>query len=97
MDFGRALEALKTGLIARRKGWGSTYIKLQPGKSALIGVLEQRHISTDSFQMLGVSAKLYEHSDNEEKDPVIVMHHDGKTKKWKFSFRDLLAEDWQTY
>lgn len=94
MDFGKAIEALKSGLAVRRKGWNSNglfVVKQIPS-----------HIEGDiipKMQSLPQSAKnILLSRDGAHIDYInqmLIINLDGRADSWVPSSSDVFAEDWE--
>lgn len=94
MDFGKAIEALKSGLAVRRRGWnshGSFVVKQIPS-----------HIEGDiipKMQSLPQVAKnILMSSENPHIDYInqlLIINLEGRANSWTPSSIDVFAEDWE--
>lgn len=94
MNFGEVIEALKTGLAARRKGWN--------GKGLFIVKQVPSHITGDiipKMQSLPQSAKdilmSRETPHIDYTNQMLIINPDGRADSWVPSSSDVFAEDWE--
>lgn len=94
MDFGKAIEALKSGLAVRRKGWN--------GKGMFVVKQIPSHIEgcmIPTMQSLPQSAKnILLSSDGAHIDytnQMLIINLDGRADSWVPSSSDVFAEDWE--
>lgn len=94
MNFGEVIEALKTGLAARRKGWN--------GKGLFIVKQVPSHITGDiipKMQSLPQSAKNIlmsrENPHIDYTNQMLIINPDGRADSWVPSSSDVFAEDWE--
>lgn len=94
MNFGEVIEALKTGLAVRRKGWN--------GKGLFVVKQVPAHISADiipNMQSLPQSAKDIIMARAEPHiaytNQMLIIHPDGRADSWVPSSSDVFAEDWE--
>ena len=94
MDFGKAIEALKSGLAVRRKGWN--------GKSMFVVKQIPSHIEgciIPTMQSLPQSAKnILMSRDGAHIDytnQMLIINLDGRAEYWVPSSSDVFAEDWE--
>lgn len=94
MDFGRAIEALKSGLAIRRSGWN--------GKGLFVVKQVPSHITNDiipKMQSLPQSAKdilmKRENPHIDYTNQMLIINPDGRADSWVPSVSDVFAEDWQ--
>ena len=94
MNFGEVIEALKTGLAVRRKGWN--------GKGLFAVKQVPSHITGDiipNMQSLPQSAKdilmSRENPHIDYTNQMLVVNPDGRADSWVPSSSDVFAEDWE--
>lgn len=94
MNFGEVIEALKTGLAVRRKGWN--------GKGLFIVKQVPSHIEADiipNMQSLPQSAKdilmKRENPHIDYTNQMLIINPDGRVDSWVPSVSDVFAEDWE--
>lgn len=94
MNFGEVIEALKTGLAVRRKGWNS--------KGMFIVKQVPSHITGDiipNMQSLPQSAKNIlmsrENPHIDYTNQMLIINPDGRADSWIPSSSDVFAEDWE--
>lgn len=94
MDFCKAIEALKSGLAVRRKGWngkGMFVVKQIPSH------IEGCYISM--MQSLPQSAKdillSRENAHIDYTNQMLIINPDGRADSWVPSSSDVFAEDWE--
>ena len=94
MNFGEVIEALKTGLAVRRKGWN--------GKGLFIVKQVPSYITGDiipNMQSLPQSAKDIIMARKEPHidytNQMLIINPDGRADSWVPSSSDVFAEDWE--
>ena len=94
MDFGKVIEALKSGLAVRRKGWN--------GKGLFIVKQVPAHITGDiipKMQSLPQIAKdilmKRENPHIDYTNQMLIINPDGRADSWVPSSSDVFAEDWE--
>lgn len=94
MDFGKVVEALKSGLAVRRKGWN--------GKGLFVVKQVPSHITGDiipNMQSLPQSAKNIlmsrENPHIDYTNQMLIINPDGRADSWIPSSSDVFAEDWE--
>lgn len=94
MDFGKAIEALKSGLAVRRKGWN--------GKGMFVVKQIPSHIEGNiirTMQSLPQSAKdillSHENAHIDYTNQMLIINPDGRADSWIPSSSDVFAEDWE--
>lgn len=94
MNFGNAIEALKSGLAIRRAGWN--------GKGMFVVKQIPAHITSDiipNMQSLPQSAKdILMKRDNPHIDytnQMLIVNPNGRADSWVPSSSDVFAEDWE--
>lgn len=91
MNFGQAIEALKSGAIAARAGWNGKNMFIYLNRGSVDGVVKGLTIG-------GVSTHLFDEGDDgtATRMPNLNMRAaDGSTVTgWLASQTDMLAEDW---
>ena len=94
INFGEVIEALKTGLAVRRKGWN--------GKGLFIVKQVPSHIEGDvvpKMQSLPQSAKdilmSRENPHIDYTNQMLIVNPDGRVDFWVPSSSDVFAEDWE--
>lgn len=94
MDFGEVIEALKSGLSVRRKGWN--------GKGMFVVKQIPSHIEggiIPTMQSLPQSAKHIllsrENAHIDYTNQMLIINPDGRADSWVPSSSDLFAEDWE--
>ena len=94
MDFGKVIEALKSGLAVRRKGWN--------GKGMFIVKQIPSHIEggiIPKMQSLPQSAKNIllsrENAHIDYTNQMLIINPDGRADSWVPSVSDVFAEDWE--
>ena len=94
MNFGEVIEALKTGLAVRRKGWN--------GKGLFIVKQVPSHITGEiipGMQSLPQSAKDIIMARKEPHidytNQMLIINPDGRADSWVPSSSDVFAEDWE--
>ena len=94
INFGGAIELLKTGLAVRRKGWN--------GKGLFIVKQVPAHITADiipNMQSLPQSAKSIlmsrENPHIDYTNQMLIINPDGRADSWVPSSSDVFAEDWE--
>ena len=94
MDFGKVIEALKSGLAVRRKGWN--------GKGLFIVKQIPSHIEggiIPKMQSLPQSAKNIllsrENAHIDYTNQMLIINPDGRADSWVPSVSDVFAEDWE--
>ena len=94
INFGEVIEALKTGLAVRRKGWN--------GKGLFIVKQVPSHIEGDvipKMQSLPQSAKdilmSRENPHIDYTNQMLIINPDGRADSWVPSVSDVFAEDWE--
>lgn len=94
MNFGKAIEALKSGLAIRRAGWN--------GKGMFVVKQVPAHITSDiipNMQSLPQSAKdilmKRESSHIDYTNQMLIINPDGRADSWVPSVSDVFAEDWE--
>ena len=94
MNFGNAIEALKSGLSVRRKGWN--------GKGMFVVKLIPSHIEggiIPTMQSLPQSAKdillSRENAHIDYTNQMLIINPDGRADSWVPSSSDVFAEDWE--
>ena len=94
VNFGGAIELLKTGLAVRRKGWN--------GKGLFIVKQVPAHITADiipNMQSLPQSAKSIlmsrENPHIDYTNQMLIINPDGRADSWVPSSSDVFAEDWE--
>lgn len=94
MDFGKAIEALKSGLAVRRKGWN--------GKGMFVVKQIPSHIEggiIPTMQSLPQSAKdillSRENAHIDYTNQMLIINPDGRADSWVPSSSDVFAEDWE--
>lgn len=94
MNFGEVIEALKTGLAVRRKGWN--------GKGLFVVKQVPAHITADiipNMQSLPQSAKDIIMARKEPHidytNQMLIINPDGRADSWVPSSSDVFAEDWE--
>lgn len=94
MDFGKVIEALKSGLAVRRKGWN--------GKGMFVVKQIPSHIEggiIPKMQSLPQSAKNIlmsrENAHIDYTNQMLIINPDGRADSWVPSSSDLFAEDWE--
>ena len=94
MDFGKAIESLKSGLAVRRKGWN--------GKGLFVVKQIPSHITSDiipKIQSLPQSAKdillSRENAHIDYTNQMLIINPDGRADSWVPSSSDVFAEDWE--
>lgn len=94
MNFGEVIEALKTGLAVRRKGWN--------GKGLFVVKQVPVHITADiipNMQSLPqpakdiIMARKEPHIDYTNQ--MLIINPDGRADSWVPSSSDVFAEDWE--
>lgn len=102
MNFGKALEALKSGKPVARAGWNGKgmFIFLAPG-SISIDTFDAMAKEADDgvFTIGGVNSMHFQHGDHGTitRMPVFIMKaaDDSVVPGWLASQTDMLAEDWE--
>lgn len=97
MNFGEALEALKSGKMVARKGWNGKgmFIYLVRGR-----LLKHEDFKNEAAEAVKLAYKLEGNADNSPSDRVVNDHIDMKaadghiTVGWNPSQPDMFAEDW---
>ena len=94
MDFGKVIEALKSGLAVRRKGWN--------GKGMFVVKQIPSHIEggiIPTMQSLPQSAKdillSRENAHIDYTNQMLIINPDGRADSWVPSSSDVFAEDWE--
>lgn len=94
MDFGKVIEALKSGLAVRRKGWN--------GKGMFVVKQIPSHIEGGiirTIQSLPQSAKdillSHENAHIDYTNQMLIINPDGRADSWVPSSSDVFAEDWE--
>ena len=94
MNFGEAIEALKSGLAIRRSGWN--------GKGLFVVKQIPVHITGDiipNMQSLPQSAKdilmKRENPHIDYTNQMLIVNPDGRADSWVPSVSDVFAEDWE--
>ena len=94
MDFGEVIEALKSGLAVRRKGWN--------GKGMFVVKQIPSHIEggiIPTMQSLPQSAKdillSRENAHIDYTNQMLIINPDGRADSWVPSVSDVFAEDWE--
>ena len=94
MDFGKVIEALKSGLAVRRKGWN--------GKGMFVVKQIPSHIEggiITNMQSLPQSAKNIllsrENAHIDYTNQMLIINPDGRADSWVPSVSDVFAEDWE--
>lgn len=94
IDFGKVIEALKSGLAVRRKGWN--------GKGLFVVKQIPSHIEggiISYMQSLPQSAKNIllsrENSHIDYTNQMLIINPDGRADSWVPSVSDVFAEDWE--
>lgn len=94
MDFGLVIEALKSGLAVRRKGWN--------GKGLFVVKQIPSHIEggiIPNMQSLPLSAKNIllsrENAHIDYTNQMLIINPDGRADSWVPSVSDVFAEDWE--
>mgnify|MGYP002672256903 CR=1 FL=1 len=94
MDFGKVIEALKSGLSVRRKGWN--------GKGMFVVKQIPSHIEggiIPTMQSLPQSAKdillSRENAHIDYTNQMLFINPDGRADSWVPSSSDVFAEDWE--
>ena len=94
MDFGEVIEALRSGLAVRRKGWN--------GKGLFIVKQVPSRITGDiisKMQSLPQSAKdilmSRENPHIDYTNQMLIINTDGRADSWVPSVSDVFAEDWE--
>ena len=94
MDFGLVIEALKSGLAVRRKGWN--------GKGLFVVKQIPSHITSDiipNMQSLPQSAKNIlmsrENPHIDYTNQMLIINPDGRADSWVPSVSDIFADDWE--
>lgn len=94
LNFGEVIEALKSGLAVRRKGWN--------GKGLFIVKQVPSHITGNiipKMQSLPQSAKdilmKRENPHIDYTNQMLIIHPDGRADSWVPSSSDIFAEDWE--
>jgi hypothetical protein len=94
MDFGKALEAVKTGSAVRRKGWNGSGMRVFLTKGSYDGEPgDHPHL------IEGVPSEFFEYGDNGTVTRMphlsLVTAHGSNVSGWAASQVDMLAEDWE--
>lgn len=94
MDFGKVIEALKSGFAVRRKGWN--------GKGMFVVKQIPSHIEggiIPTMQSLPQSAKdillSRENAHIDYTNQMLIINPDGRADSWVPSSSDVFAEDWE--
>jgi len=94
MNFGKTIEALKSGLAIRRAGWN--------GKGLFVVKQVPSHITGDiipNMQSLPQSAKdilmKRENPHIDYTNQMLIINPDGRADSWVPSVSDVFAEDWE--
>jgi hypothetical protein len=94
MEFGEVIEALKSGLAVRRKGWN--------GKGMFVVKQIPSHIEggiIPTMQSLPQSAKdilmRRENAHIDYTNQMLIINPDGRADSWVPSSSDVFAEDWE--
>ena len=94
MEFGEVIEALKSGLAVRRKGWN--------GKGMFVVKQIPYHIEggiIPTMQSLPQSAKdillRRENAHIDYTNQMLIINSDGRADSWVPSSSDVFAEDWE--
>lgn len=94
MDFGKVIEALKSGLAVRRKGWN--------GKGMFVVKQIPSHIEggiIPTMQSLPQSAKdillSRENAHIDYTNQMLIINPNGRADSWVPSSSDVFAEDWE--
>lgn len=94
MDFGKVIEALKSGLAVRRNGWN--------GKGMFVVKQIPSHIEggiIPTMQSLPQSAKdillSRENAHIDYTNQMLIINPDGRADSWVPSSSDVFAEDWE--
>ena len=94
MDFGKVIEALKSGLAVRRKGWN--------GKGLFVVKLIPSHIEggiIPKIQSLPQSVKNIllsrENAHIDYTNQMLIINSEGRADSWVPSSSDIFAEDWE--
>lgn len=94
MDFGKAIEALKSGLAVRRKGWngkGMFVVKQIPShiEGCIIPTMQSLPQSAKNILMSRDGAHI------DYTNQMLIINLDGRADSWVPSSSDVFAEDWE--
>ena len=94
INFGEVIEALKTGLAVRRKGWNGKglFIVKQVPSHITIDIIPNMQSLTQSAKSILMSRK-NPHIDYTNQ--MLIINPDGRADSWVPSVSDVFAEDWE--
>lgn len=94
MDFGKVIEALKSGLAVRRKGWngkGMFVVKQIPSRIEC-GIIRTMQSLPQSAKDILLSR---ENAHIDYTNQMLIINPDGRADSWVPSSSDVFAEDWE--
>ena len=94
MDFGLVIEALKSGLAVRRKGWngkGLSVVKQIPShiEGGIIPKMQSLPQSAKNILLSRENAHI------DYTNQMLIINPDGRADSWAPSVSDVFAEDWE--
>lgn len=94
MDFGKVIEALKSGLAVRRKGWngkGMFVVKQIPShiEGGIIHTMQSLPQSAKDILLSRKNAHI------DYTNQMLIINSDGRADSWVPSSSDVFAEDWE--
>lgn len=94
MDFGKVIEALKSGLAVRRKGWNSNcmfVVKQIPShiEGGMIPTMQSLPQSAKNILLSRDGAHI------DYTNQMLIINLDGRADSWVPSSSDVFAEDWE--
>lgn len=94
MDFGKAIEALKSGLAVRRKGWNSNglFVVKQIPSHIEGGIIPKMQSLPQSAKNILLSR---EGAHIDYINQMLIINLDGRADSWVPSSSDVFAEDWE--
>lgn len=94
MDFGKVIEALKSGLAVRRNGWngkGMFVVKQIPSRIEC-GIIRTMQSLPQSAKDILLSR---ENAHIDYTNQMLIINPDGRADSWVPSSSDVFAEDWE--
>lgn len=94
MDFGKAIEALKSGLAVRRKGWNSNglFVVKQIPSHIEGGIIPKMQSLPQSAKNILLSR---DGAHIDYINQMLIINLDGRADSWVPSSSDVFADDWE--